>query len=73
MLSRYAIEKSGSGWIVSADGADVLVCKRKLVALRTVRDALTAEMSPDLLCDRVGEVELRLQAFAEAADHRAGG
>lgn len=45
MLSRYSIAKSCDGWIVSADGERVLVCQRKTVALRIVRDAIASELS----------------------------
>jgi hypothetical protein len=39
MSSNYIISKCSGGWAISVDGAILLVCKRKQIALRIVREA----------------------------------
>jgi hypothetical protein len=41
MSSEYSISKCNGGWAIAVDGVIVLVCKRKAVAQRIVRDVTT--------------------------------
>jgi hypothetical protein len=39
MSGHYVISKRSDGWVVAVDGAMLLVCERKKMAIRAVRDA----------------------------------
>jgi hypothetical protein len=43
MSGQYIISKCSSGWAIAVDGAIVLVCKRKAVAQRIVRDVTACD------------------------------
>jgi hypothetical protein len=45
MPDRYNISKRDDGWLISVDGTMLLVCERKKVALRAVRDAMARDAS----------------------------
>jgi hypothetical protein len=40
MEAQYSIAKRADGWVISVDGAEILRCNRKSVALRIVRMAM---------------------------------
>jgi len=51
--SHYAVSKCSDGWVISADGAMVLICARRKTALRTIRDAIASELSLVAMADAI--------------------
>jgi len=41
MPDHYVIAKHCGGWVISVDGAMLLICERKRAAIRAVQDATT--------------------------------
>ena len=59
MSSRYAISQCGSGWVIAADGAMLLICETEAIARQTVQDA-------EANCREAGDMRGGLNRVAEA-------